>query len=407
MFYVAGARGWIGAMVCMHLRAKGIEFVESSVRADNLTTIQAEIDGLARKPTNVFCLIGRTSGTFDGEEINTIDYLEKPGKLAENLRDNLFAPLSLALFCQSRGIHMTYLGTGCIFEYDSARPMECADGAFGSATGFSESDVPNFFGSSYSTVKGYTDRLMHQMEDTVLNLRIRMPIVGEPHKRNFITKIAGYPKICSLPNSMTVLDDLVPVAVQLALDRKKGTFNLTNPGVISHNEILGLYRVIVDPAKVWENIDVAEQNSMLASRRSNNFLETAKLESAFPGKIPHIRNSIANILISYRTSMDNARDNALDNALDKSLMSTPIRISIPDVDHDADPICGITGCIAPSCNRPSPSPSPSPKMSITIPDLEPDLEQDLDNANDNTNTNTDPICGITGCTAPSCDRLLQ
>ena len=30
-------------------------------------------------------------------------------------------------------------------------------------TGFNETDKPNFFGSSYSIVKGYTDRLMHEL----------------------------------------------------------------------------------------------------------------------------------------------------------------------------------------------------------------------------------------------------
>ena len=45
---------------------------------------------------------------------------------------------------------------------------------------------------------------MHLLEDTVLNLRIRMPIVGEDNPRNFITKIAGYDKVCSIANSMTV-----------------------------------------------------------------------------------------------------------------------------------------------------------------------------------------------------------
>ena len=44
--------------------------------------------------------------------------------------------------------------------------------------GFNESSLPNFFGSSYSIVKGFTDQLMHLFENNVLNLRIRMPITG-------------------------------------------------------------------------------------------------------------------------------------------------------------------------------------------------------------------------------------
>ncbi len=76
------------------------------------------------------------------------------------------------------------MGTGCIFDYDQAHPFGQVD------TGFVEKDLPNFFGSSYSTVKGYTDRLMHALYDkTTLNVRIRMPITDEINARNFITKI--------------------------------------------------------------------------------------------------------------------------------------------------------------------------------------------------------------------------
>jgi hypothetical protein len=48
-----------------------------------------------------------------------------------------------------------------------------------------------------------------------LNLRIRMPITASRHSRDFITKITAYEKICSMPNSMTVLPTLLPRIVEL------------------------------------------------------------------------------------------------------------------------------------------------------------------------------------------------
>ena len=108
----------------------------------------------------------------------TIDYLEQPNKLVENIADNLYGPVSLAILCTRYGIHLTYLGTGCIFEYDDTHPMDSTNSA--DQLGFTESDRPNFFGSSYSVVKGYTDRFMKLYESSVLNLRIRMPITKLP-----------------------------------------------------------------------------------------------------------------------------------------------------------------------------------------------------------------------------------
>ena len=79
-----------------------------------------------------------------------------------------------------------------------------------------------------------------------------MPIVNYTNPRNFITKITRYEKICSIQNSMTYLPDLLPVALDLSLKKNTGTINLTNPGTISHNEILEMYREFVDKDLTWK-----------------------------------------------------------------------------------------------------------------------------------------------------------
>ena len=149
---------------------------------------------------------------------------------------------------------------------------------------FNEKDLPNFFGSGYSCVKGFTDRLMHQFEDNVLNLRIRMPIVGYDNQRNFVTKIKTYAKVISVPNSMTVLPEILPIALDLMGKGVTGTINMTNPGAISHNEILELYRKHVDPTFTWTNFTIEEQNKILAAERSNNTLDTSRSSSNRDGR---------------------------------------------------------------------------------------------------------------------------
>ena len=46
---------------------------------------------------------------------------------------------------------------------------------------------------------------------------------------------------------MSVLDDLLPISIDMMKENMEGTYNFTNPGAISHNEILEMYRDIVDP----------------------------------------------------------------------------------------------------------------------------------------------------------------
>jgi 3,5-epimerase/4-reductase len=264
-------------------------------RADDIKMIQTEIN-LIKNVTHIMSFIGRTHGVYNNEVIGTIDYLEKPGKLVENMNDNLFSPIGLAEISKKNGIHFTYLGTGCIFEYDEKTHL------YGNVeTGFLEADLPNFFGSSYSIVKGYTDRLMQLLySDNTLNARIRMPITDEQDSpRNFITKITSYKKVCSMPNSMTVLDELLPVLIEMALNKQVGTVNLTNPGLITHNEILEMYKEIVDPEFTWSNFTIDEQNQILESKRSNNCLDTTKLTNIslnLKNSVSPIKESVRNVL---------------------------------------------------------------------------------------------------------------
>lgn len=274
---VYGHKGWIGQQVCQQLVSKGHTWVGGTCRVDDVDSVRDELCLAVDKVTHVFCVIGRTHGLGH----NTIDYLEGAGKLVENIRDNLFAPVMLAMLCREKGLHMTYIGTGCIFNSIDNMGELVVGGRYGH--GYTENDLPDFFGSSYSIVKGFTDRIMSGMNDC-LNLRIRMPITGDVNGRNFITKIAGYTQICSIDNSMTVLDDLLPIVVDMMDDFETGTYNLVNPGVINHNKILEMYRDIVDAGFSWQNMNLAEQDGILACKRSNNKLDTTKLENYIIGK---------------------------------------------------------------------------------------------------------------------------
>ena len=289
---IYGSKGWIGSQFLSYLkRYTDYEVIEGNFRLENIKDIENEL--LTYKPTNVIGFTGRTHGKVGDKVFSTIDYLEQEGKLVDNIRDNLFGPLNLSIVCQNLGIHYTYLGTGCIFEYDKEHP-------YGEeVNGFREESLPNFTGSSYSIVKGFTDRLLHGFEENVLNLRIRMPITDENNPRNFITKITNYEKICSIPNSMTVLPDFYPIMLDLMKRRETGTLNLTNPGLISHNQILEMYREIVNPDFTWKNFSVEEQNEILAGKRSNNFMDTSKLEKMYP-QIPRIEASVRKMLLNYK-----------------------------------------------------------------------------------------------------------
>ena len=285
-----GKNGWIGQKVYELLLQGGHHVIVGNERAEDFIALEEEIK--REQPTNIISTIGRTHGEIGEIKYTTIDYLEQKGKLRENVRDNLYSPTVIAILSAKLGIHYTYLGTGCIYTYDEEHPYE------EELNGFKEDSKPNFFGSSYSIVKGYTDMLMNMFNTTVLNVRIRMPITDEIHPRNFITKITSYKRICSINNSMTVLPDLLPIMIDMCDKKITGSVNLTNPGLISHNDILEMYREIVDEKFKWDNFNIDEQREILASERSNNFLDTSRLESLY--KVKNIKDSVREILYSMK-----------------------------------------------------------------------------------------------------------
>ena len=135
--------GWIGSQFVDILKTKNINYIisNSRIELENIENIKKEIIEYVSKNnvTNVISFLGRTHGNIGDKYYSTIDYLEQSGKLVENIRDNMTAPILLSSICNQLNLHFTYLGTGCIFDYkDDDKNYK-----------FTEEDIPNFFGSSY------------------------------------------------------------------------------------------------------------------------------------------------------------------------------------------------------------------------------------------------------------------
>ena len=96
-----------------------------------------------------------------------------------------------------------------------------------------------------------------------------MPVSDDLSPRNFVTKITKYERVVDIPNSNTILYDLLPAGIAMAEAKLTGVFNFTNPGAISHNEVLTLYKEFVDPNFAWKNFSLEEQAKVIKAGRSN------------------------------------------------------------------------------------------------------------------------------------------
>lgn len=281
-----GKTGWIGGLMNDLIQKEdGIEVKNADSRIEQREAVEKELDEY--KPTHVLMAAGMTGRP-------NIDWCEdhKP----ETMRVNVIGTLNVADLCNSKGIHCTVYATGCIFKYDDAHPL-------GSGIGFKEEDVPNFDGSFYSQTKGYMEPMLACYPKCLI-LRVRMPVSDDLFHRNFVTKIVKYERVVNIPNSMTILHEMLPASLAMAKKGLTGVYNFTNPGVISHNEVLDLYTKYIDPSYTYKNFTIEEQALVIKAARSNNELDTTKLMRDMPEGIV-----INDIKTSYELCFQRMKEN--------------------------------------------------------------------------------------------------
>jgi len=202
-YLIFGKNGWIGGKLIDLLKEQGKTVVLGQSRLENREALFAELDEV--KPTHVLDAAGVTGRP-------NIDWCET--HQVETIRTNVIGTLNLAEGCHLKGIHMTLYATGCIFEYDEKHPI--------GGPGFTEEDAPNFFGSFYSKTKAYMEDMLKSYKNVCI-LRVRMPISDDLNPRNFVTKIVSYDRVVDVPNSMTVLTDLLPISLIMSQRKLTGT----------------------------------------------------------------------------------------------------------------------------------------------------------------------------------------
>lgn len=256
-FLIWGGDGWVAAHLKTLLESQGKDVVTTTVRMEDREAVLKLLDEV--KPTHVLNAAGCTGRP-------NVDWCE--GNKEATVRSNVIGTMNLTDCCFQRGIHCTVFATGCIYQYDEAHPI--------GGPGYTEEDPANFTGSFYSMTKGKVEDMMKHCPN-VLILRLRMPVSDDLHPRSFVTKITKYEHVVDIPNSNTMLTDLLPAAILLAENMELGVYNFTNPGAISHNEVLTLFKKHVRPSFEWKNFSIEEQSKILKAGRSNCMLDTTKL----------------------------------------------------------------------------------------------------------------------------------
>lgn len=187
---------------------------------------------------------------------------------------NVTLPLLIAEACADLGIHMIQIGSGCI--YFGPSPYKGHTSA-AKDPGWRETDFANPE-SFYSKTKYACDLMLAPMPH-VTTLRIRMPVSDKDVPRNLINKLRGYKQVIDIPNSMTLMSDLVRCIDWAATNRPGGIWHVANPEPLTAARIMQEYQKYV-PEHQFEIITERELDHMTTAKRSNCILNTDKLRAA-------------------------------------------------------------------------------------------------------------------------------
>ena len=248
---IFGSRGFLGQRLLATISGA----IASTVDIGDLDAVRAELS--FTKPDAVINAAGKTGRP-------NVDWCETHA--LETMRSNTVGALNVAQACADQGAYLLHLGSGCIFYGTSPFPG-----------GWLEDDHPNPT-SLYSRSKYAADLLLSKLPNVGV-ARLRMPIDDKPNPRNLITKLASYPQVIDVGNSVTVVSDLLAAVGQLLEQRACGVFHVVNPGVMRHRDLLDLYKQIVDPDHVCEIIkeDALVSRGLALKARSNCVLASPRL----------------------------------------------------------------------------------------------------------------------------------
>ncbi|KAK1289233.1 putative rhamnose biosynthetic enzyme 1 [Acorus calamus] len=209
-FLIYGSDGWIGGILGRLCEERRIEYEYGEGRLEDRRVVLEDLRRV--RPTHVFNTVGV------GERWN-VEWCES--RRVEAIRADVVGMLNLVDVCKEKGV--------AVVE---------------------------------ELLKNY---------DNVCNLRVGTPISSDLNNPyNIIAKIITRKDkvVKNMRNRMTVLDEMLPMSIEMARRNMTGTWDFTNPGSVSHNEIL----------QMWTDFGLEEQEKVMD--------DTVELEREFPSLLP-------------------------------------------------------------------------------------------------------------------------
>jgi len=271
MILILGKNGYISKRFQDYFDYKNIKYVASSLRPKNYPLND-------KKYSLIINCLGYTGNpNVDSCEDHKEETLYVNAMLAEFIAEN----------AKKTNVPLIHVSSGCIYNNVNNTSYE-----------YPENIKPDFSfftrnSSWYSGTKALGESLVSKTWNKSYICRLRMPFNHLDESKNYISKILKYPKVLSIENSLTNVDEFVKCCYLLyEKEAPYGTYNITNPGGITAKEVLEIAKEYGIKKSVYEYFESLEEfNKIVKAPRSNCVLSTKKLEELGLG-LTNVRESL-------------------------------------------------------------------------------------------------------------------
>lgn len=261
--------GYVASAFARELKARQLEFMQLSRSGFDYTSFE-KLNWYFRDHRFGFVI---NAAGYCGQP--NVDACEEHKE--EAFAGNVRLALAVAYACAGAiggitgsGIPLGHVSSGCIYNGEGP---------------FAETDEPNFSFerppcSYYSGTKALAEKLIAGVGRCYL-WRLRIPFNEHDGPKNYLSKLLRYPRLISLPNSLSHLGDYVKACLDLwQAGAPYGIYNVTNPGSASALEITAAMNHALNLGRRFEFYeDLDEFNQMVIAPRSNCVLSVEKLLS--------------------------------------------------------------------------------------------------------------------------------
>ena len=259
---ILGARGWLGGLFYDYLLNMGYDVTHRHEDINSIKKLDPDVDVVVNFAASA-----------------NIDWCEKNKN--RTFQNNVLGSVNVAKVCKEAKAKYVFISSACILKSEDENDIKYEN----------DKTHPRCF---YTETKLMAEKLITEIDNDALILRLRLPVSEVSHPRNLLNKLIGYERLIDCQESMVVVEDMLPRILELIQEGAIGIRHLVSEGTISPAEVGKL--IGHDFEVITKDVLDKQMTSEKRATRTSTIIGTRH------GYLPPIRNRIADVVVKWKAT---------------------------------------------------------------------------------------------------------